>query len=193
MNRGRRLGIVIRPAQGVFLQTLPLSFVFGAYRRFEVDPQLDAADLRTITATVQRARSAKMPLAFCRVVRDAHSAEAGVWLPGCRPKVTDRVFDHIAGSFFNSTAFAGVFAEFTERQIFMVGPRLDSSMRSTVSDSAAAKHRIKVVIPDHPLQKCSTAFKDGSIVVRTSQYTAQHDEIPFQNWKDTMWRSEHHI
>lgn len=187
------MSTVIRPAQGVFPRRLPLFVVFGAYRRFELDPPLDAADLETITATVQRARSAKMPLAFCRAVRDLHNAEAGMWLPGCRPRVTDRVFDHVTGSVFGSTTFASVFDKLTERAIFMVGPRFDSSMRSTASDSAAAKHSIKVVIPDHPLQKCSTAFKGGSIVVRTSQYTIHHEEITFQHWKDTTWRSEHHI
>ena len=187
------MSMIIRPAKGVFRQTAPLVVIFGAYRRLNKDPQLDAADLSTLTRAVDVARRAHMPLAFCREVEHAFGTEAGVWLSGCLPKVSDRVFDHAGSSAFTSAEFARVVGSITERTIFVVGPRVDSSMRNTVSDASALDRTVHVIIPDHPLQKCSTGPIGGPSVLRLSGYSREHSELSFRNWKKAMLHTEHHL
>ncbi|MEM9228627.1 MAG: hypothetical protein AAGB10_03390 [Pseudomonadota bacterium] len=165
---------------------MPLVVVFGAYRRFELDKKLDDPDLDTITQVVSSARQMHLSLAFCRTVSAEGAADPGVWLPGCRPKVTDRVFEHLPGSAFESAAFSSVWETITDRKIHVTGPRSDSSMRSTVSDHRALTREVEVVIPNHPLQLCSTHLRDDAIVARMSPYSGQHCELSFTEWKEAI-------
>lgn len=149
------MSIIIRPSPGVFRRTMPLVIVFGAFRRYGIDPELERSDFETLTGTVALSRRMHMPLAFSRVVQSDRSTGPGIWLPGCRPKVTDRVFDHPEGSIFGNREFANVFMNITDREIYAAGPRTDSSMQATVDESAPHDRDIRVIIPDEALQKCS--------------------------------------
>lgn len=185
------MSLIVRPSPGVFHRTMPLVIVFGAYRRYELDPQLDSADFEMITEVVSTARQMHLSLAFCRTVSAVGVSDPGRWLPGCRPRVTDRVFDHLPGSAFTSEAFASVLDTITEHKIHVTGPRADSSMRSTVSDPRARSREVEVVIPNHPLQLCSTYLMHDAIVARMSPYSSQHCELSFAQWKEATCLTSH--
>ena len=79
------MSIIIRPSDSVFKRTTPLVLIFGAYRRFDLDPPLSQEELDTITQVVALSRRLRAPLAFSRLVPEDRAPEAGVWLPDCRP------------------------------------------------------------------------------------------------------------
>ncbi len=156
------MGIVVRPAVGVFRRTLPMIIVFGAYRRYEIDAPLSDTELDTITGVVDLARRFHSPLAFSRAVSNETASQAGVWLPGCRPKVTDRVFDHEPGSAFANAEFSGVLNTITQRGFCVTGPENDSSLSATLADLKAQNREVEVITRPGLLQKCSTPLEDWS-------------------------------
>ncbi len=167
---------------------MPLVVVFGAYRGFNDAEPLDDVDVTTVTESVRLARKMKMPLAFCRAVRKDGSFARGVWLPDCRPKVTDSVFDHPEGSAFQNREFLNVFTKITAREIYAVGPRNDSSMGATVRQSMGTDRAMRIVMPAHPLQKCSTMRGMAAPVHR---FVANFDldrDIQFAEWAASICR-----
>ena len=180
------MSIIIRPSTGVFRRTLPLVLVFGAYDPAP-DTALDDPDIETIVEVVRFARNLQAPIAFLRqVCSDDSFMSHGRWLAGCRPKTSDRVFDHAPGSAFENREFLSVFRKITEREILAAGPRNDSSLRETLRDKRAAKRLINRVIPDHPLQKCSTNAGLGPWVLRTSSARSAGLDIPLSIWRHSV-------
>lgn len=185
------MSIIVRPASGVFRRTMPLVVVFGAYRSFEDQDPLDAVDLETVTDAVALARRMHIPLAFSRAMRKDGTDARGVWLPDCRPKVSDRVFDHPEGSAFQNREFLNVFTKIIEREVFAVGPRNDSSMGATARETEATGRVMRIVMAAHPLQKCSTLRGIPSPVYRFSRNFDLGRDVPFTNWADSVCDVEH--
>ncbi|MEM8787667.1 MAG: hypothetical protein AAGE76_05360 [Pseudomonadota bacterium] len=179
------MSIIIRPSPEVFRRTMPLTLVFGACRIPGRDPLLDRADTETIVDTVRWARRLSIPLAFLRLTGDEDS-NSGTWLPGCRPRVCDRVFEHARGSALANDIFVAVFMNLHHGEFFAVGPRNDSSMRATVSAADALDRPIQVIMPTHPLQNCSTTGAGFPRLVRSSPYSDHHRELSFDSWEKTM-------
>lgn len=177
------MSIVIRPSPGVFRRTTPLVVVFGAFRRYETDRPLSQAELETITGVVGGARRFRTPLAFSRVVGKDGLSGPGVWLPGCRPKVTDRVFDHAEGSAFGNREFANVFTKITEREIVMVGPENDSSRTATLADSKAYDRPVRVIMAGGTLHNCSSALNQRSQDDHNPSNCDQLSAVNFEEWE----------
>lgn len=150
------MSIIIRPDPGAFRRTQPLVVVFGAFRPMDDPHPLDDIDSETIREGVGKARALRMPLAFSREVTSGSGPGRGTWLPDCRPKITDRVFDHAPGSLLDNREFLSVFTTITDREIFGFGPRNDSSFAATLIACGTTGRRMRAVMPPHPLQKCST-------------------------------------
>ncbi|NNU81443.1 isochorismatase family protein [Halovulum dunhuangense] len=186
------MSIIIRPSQGVFQRTMPLVVVFGAWRSVDGDTPLDAADHDTITRCVSVARRLQMPLAFSRAMKPERDRRAGgVWLPECRPRVTDRVFDHPRGSCFENRDFEHVFRSITQRDIYLVGPRFDSSLRATLRDTRGHERPVKVVIAAHPLQNCSTAPEFRAAIFRATAVSDADRDICVEDWERSFCSVEH--
>ncbi len=149
------MGIVIRPAPHIFQRALPLVVVFGAYRRYPRAALLDLAAMQTIEEGVALARRVHAPLAFCREV--TAQDEPGVWLPGCRPRVSDRVFDTAPGSACAHREFASVLLGLGDRALALLGPEDDSSLAATAADAARSGHPVLRIRPGEALQNRSTA------------------------------------
>ena len=170
---------------------MPLVIVFGAFRRYQTDPTLDASDFETLTGAVGLSRRMRVPLAFSRVVQEDRSTEAGIWLPGCQPKITDRVFDHPAGSIFENREFASLFTKITDREIFAVGPRDDSSMRDTVRDSGPYERDIRVIIPDSLLQNRSASGEFPADIFGAASRREENIGLPFGAWENSICAFEY--
>jgi hypothetical protein len=185
------MSIIIRPAPGVFRRTMPLVIVFGAFRRFRVDSALDSGDFETLTGAVALSRRMRVPLAFSRVVQEDRSTEPGVWLPECRPKVTDRVFDHPQGSIFQNREFASVFTKITDREIYAVGPRNDSSLAASIEDAAPFERDIRVIVPDGALQNCSTMEDFPSDIFDGARKDLSKLGVAFRTWENSICAFEY--
>lgn len=185
------MSIIIRPAPGVFRRTMPLVIVFGAFRRFRVDAALDTADFDTLTGAVTLSRRMRVPLAFSRVVQEDRSTEPGVWLPECRPKVTDRVFDHPQGSIFENREFASLFTKITDREIYAVGPRDDSSLAASIAGAAPYDRDIRVIVPDGALQNCSALGDFPTDIFGVVPGQGEKRDVAYGAWENSICAFEY--
>ncbi|MSU88328.1 isochorismatase family protein [Rhodobacteraceae bacterium 2CG4] len=180
------MSIIIRPSDSVFKRTTPLVLIFGAYRRFELDPPLSQEELDTITQVVALSRRLRAPLAFSRLVPEDRAPEAGVWLPDCRPKITDRVFDHAPGSMFQNREFANAFRSITRRDLVLTGPRSDSSLMATARDSRPYGRDAQVVLPDGALHIRSTATRAVREVAAVMPQSGRISTVNFSEWEQSV-------
>jgi len=180
------MSIIIRPAESVFRRTTPLVLIFGAYRRFDVDKPLTDEEFRTITDVVTLSRRLHAPLAFSRVVPEDRAVEPGVWLPGCRPKITDRVFDHIGGSMFQNREFAHAFRTITRRDLILVGARDDSALMATARDARPYGRDSQVVLPDNALHIRSTASQPVREPAAVAPYSGRISTVNFSQWERSI-------
>jgi len=162
---------------------MPLVIVFGAYRRFDADPPLPSGDFETITRVVGMARRLHMPLAFIRHVPQDRGHEPGVWLPGCRPRTMDRVFDHPAGAPFRLDGFANAFNGLSNGALYATGPSDDSCLRAAIAAPQGEIGPIRHISPDLPLHKCSTRHTQSHASDSLPYQTATAAAIPLQSWE----------
>lgn len=180
------MSVIIRPAESVFRRTTPLVLVFGAYRRFDADKPLSGEELETITKVVALSRRLHAPLAFSRVVPEDRSAEPGVWLPGCRPRITDRVFDHNGGSMFENREFAHVFRTITRRDLILVGARNDSALMATARDARPYGRDSHVILPDNALHIRSTAPRPVREPAAVTPQSGRISTVNFSQWERSV-------
>ncbi len=177
------MGIVIRPTPAVFRRSMPLVIVFGAYRRFDIDPPLPSGDFETITRVVGMARRLRMPLAFIRNVPQDRGHEPGSWLPGCRPKTTDRVFDHPAGAPFHLDGFANAFNGLSDGELYATGPSDDSCLSAAIAAPQGEIGPILHILPYLPLHKCSTPHPLAETPHSPPHQSNVATAIPLQSWE----------
>lgn len=180
------MGIVIRPSPAVFRRAMPLVIVFGAYRRFDIDPPLAARDRDTITRVVRLARRLHMPLAFIRNVPENRQHEPGAWLPGCRPTTMDRVFDLPAGTDFRLEGFAGAFCGLTDREIYATGPQDDSPMSAAIAAGMGELRRIRRISPALPLHNCSTLRGNSDHIYTPRCHSGDAADISLESWEHAV-------
>lgn len=180
------MGIVIRPTPAVFRRSMPLIIVFGAWRRTDIDPLLPAGECDTIIRVVGMARRLHMPLAFIRNVPQDRSCEPGWWLPGCRPRTIDRVFDHPDGAAFRLAGFATAFNGLSDGEFYATGPSDDSCLSAAIAAPWGEIRPIRRISPDVPLHKCSTtdAALGGPFQPPCQSDTA--DTIPLESWEQAV-------
>jgi len=162
---------------------MPLVIVFGAYRRFDVDPPLPHGDFETITRVVGMARRLHMPLAFIRNVPQNRRREPGTWLPGCRPKTTDRVFDHPAGAPFLLEGFATAFNGLSDGEIYATGPTDDSCLSAAIAAPWGEMRPIRRILPGVPLHKCSTRDVPADVAFQLPHQSSDTRSIPLESWE----------
>lgn len=180
------MSMIIRPSARVFQRTMPLVVVFGAYRRYDIDQPLSQEDLETISGVVGTARRMRAPLAFSRLVPEDRSPAPGVWLPGCRPKVTDRVFDHAGGSLFDNREFANVFRSITRREVVLVGARGDSALMATARDARPYDRDASVVLPDGALHIRSAARDALREDFMVTPQSGRISTVNFSEWEQSV-------
>ncbi len=177
------MGIVIRPTPAVFRRSMPLVIVFGAYRRLDVDPPLPQADVDTITRVVGMARRLHMPLAFIRNVPQDRRHEPGIWLRGCRPRISDRVFDHPVGAAFRLSAFASPFNGLTDGEIHVTGPASDSCLRAAIAAPEDEFGPIRRISANLALQKCSTRSANTDEPIRSRCQSPEKTALTLASWE----------
>jgi len=106
---------------------------------------------------VRSARRFQAPIAFSRVLRDGCDNTLGSWLEGCRPRITDRLFNHLPGSCFQNREFCWVLERLAPAEVYFAGRLDDSDMCASIADGLEAGHRIRVITPDSLLHFCSAA------------------------------------
>ncbi|MHA3915094.1 hypothetical protein [Halovulum sp. GXIMD14793] len=157
------MSVVIRPAPEVFQRKSPMVLIFGAFRRAGDDlPPMDH-DITFLRDVVENARRYRQVLAFSRRINPGETLPDGHWLPGCRPKISDRLFDHVGASCFSNSEFAAMYAVFAPRLIQVAGPENDSSLAATVLDEQADRTAFRMIAARQPLQNCSTVNGNAAV------------------------------
>lgn len=182
--------VVIRPAPGVFRRTMPLVVTFGLFRRYDQDPPLDETDVEMMRRVVSLARRYRIPLAYSRIIDHAKNPSPGFWLPECRPKVTDRMFEHGPGTLFQNREFSNVFVGITDRRILFAGPRNDSSLTASVTDPLARFRPVQVITSDSMLQICSASARDVTKATDGAPNRAKPQAISLSDWEYSMRQVE---
>jgi hypothetical protein len=162
---------------------MPLVIVFGAFRRLDIDPPLPREDVETITRVVGMARRMHIPLAFIRHVPQDRRHEPGAWLPGCRPRTTDRVFDHPAGAAFRLDAFASPFNGLTDGEIHVAGPANDSCLSAAIAAPQGDLGPIRRISANLALHKCSTQNPDQGLPFPPGSQSAKAMPLSLETWE----------
>ena len=178
--------VIIRPNPGVFRRTMPLVVMFGCFRRYDAPEQLDQADVDAARRVVTLARRYHVPLAYSRLLDDAKNPAPGFWLPDCRPRISDRLFEHGPGSIFQNREFANVYAGITDRRIYFAGPGVDSTLQQSARDILATLRDVQVIACRETLQLCSTGAETALDGAAPTHRDARIDTITVQEWEYSM-------
>lgn len=178
------MGVVIRPATGVFRRSLPLTVVFGAYRPIDSAEALSMEEATLVTRCVQLSRQMRAPLAFIIPIESDGSSPVGTWLPDCRPKVKDRVFRVGQTSAFENAEFRGACLSLAGTTLVLAGPSSDSSLVKTSDDAAARMKHVRVVQARKAVRNCSTI---RTVDPRTAAQIPQTDR--FRSLSLTQWEN----
>lgn len=178
--------VVIRPSTSVFQRTAPLVVVFGAFREIESPNTLTNQDIELIRGVVTSARRYHTPLAFTRQLPPDRSMPAGTWLPECRPRVTDRVFQHVEESCFSNREFATLFEKITPRKIYFTGPASDSSLTVSLADQHTLDRSVQVITSDTALQNCSASTANRATIDSVLPQLPQIKNLSFQFWLNEL-------
>lgn len=152
------MGVLITPAQSVFTRTHSVLLVFGAYRRETADPAAARRDRETGAAladTIAAARHYRLRLAFCRARLTDHCA-LGAWLPGCRPKTTDMLFEYDPPSCFSNPEIRQALRRSGVADLVFLGGPGDSDLTRSLADAQRNFPSAWQLTPSEPLQKRST-------------------------------------
>ena len=183
--------VIIRPNPGVFRRTMPLVVMFGCFRRYDAAAPLDEKDVDAAQRVVTLARRYRIPLAYSRMLDDAKTPAPGFWLPDCRPKVSDRLFEHQAGSIFRNREFANVFAGITDRRIYFAGPRDDSTLQDSARDILATLRDVQVIAGGETLQLCSTGAQTAMQEAPSAPGCVRLNTISVPDWEYSMRHVEY--
>ncbi len=177
---------IIRPAPSVFRKTLPMMVVVGAFRPLGDDQLLDCPTADMMRSVLETARSYRWPLAFWRQHTKEEVPPDGHWLPGCRPRVMDRVFEGRSASMFDNREFCSVVARSQTERLYAVGPRNDSTLLASQKDAPLFGCSFVLVSDHEVLHFCSGGQSDGSDGECDGAPHPTDARICVRNWKDTL-------
>ncbi len=181
---------IIRPAPQVFRRTLPLMVVFGAFEGPETGRPASLAETTAMSDMLETARRYRWPLAFWRRLRPDGALPPGHWLPGCRPRVMDRVFEGRSAAPLDNREFRAVLSRPECTEIFALGLRNDSSSNAFRSDVANLRCRL-VLVPDaQVLLNCSGEARNSIPQHGIPVEAIGCDQIRIQDWKKCLRKLE---
>lgn len=178
--------VIIRPSPEIFRRRNPMVVVFGAFRLFDAEPPLKDCDVALLRGVIANARRYRQTLAFSRPIDSDGAMPQGTWLPGCRPRISDRLFEHRDASCFSNPDFVALYQVFAPRQIFVVGPENDSCLAATLADRRADPRQFRVITPQPPLQNCSAAHENAPLTDAVSPYCAPSRPVDYFLWLNEL-------
>ena len=148
--------MIIRPALNVFQRRTSMILLFGAFRPFEPESPISDAEVDLVQRIVGNARRYRQPLTFTRKVPAPGTPPQGVWLPGCQPRISDRVFDHTTDTAFGNPEFCEMYHRLRLFGFRAAGAYCDSSFQATLGDQMCDRDKVELISDSPPLQYCST-------------------------------------
>lgn len=180
------MNAIIRPAPQVFQRTLPLMLVFGAFEATGTRPPASLAATAMIRDTLETARRYRWPLAFWRRVEADGSTPEGHWLPGCRPRVTDRVFEGRSGSPLQNRELRSVIMRPECTDLYALGLPNDSDLDVLESGLARLGCRLVLVTEAKVLQNCSGLARIGTAKPGMPVHALESSQICHHDWKKCL-------
>jgi hypothetical protein len=175
------MNVVIRPSPEVFRRKSRVLVVFGAFRRYDRPYDCLPGDEGRLADMVSKARNYRVMLAFCRKVSESGNSFPGSWLPGCRPRVTDMVFNFSGSTCYSNPELVEALARFGRDEIAVTGPTHDSDIDSALEGSYRHGLVVKRISPQNALQICSAG---GSSFVRDAYFPPQPGQTQATGYSD---------
>lgn len=178
--------VIIRPAPEVFNRSTRLLVVFGAFRRFDQAPPFPMEQEDRLAEMVSEARKYRVSLAFSRRTRPDGTGYPGAWLPGCRPRVTDMVFNHRECSSFSNSEMLGALRRLGAERTVFVGTESDSEIRASLRDAERLGLRVERVGLQNAMHKCSASEGTTVNYVNFPPRSGQTDATAYGHWLNSL-------
>lgn len=174
--------VIIRPALSVFRRNTDLIVIFGAFRQFEPEAPIDPVDVDLMQNVVEAARRYRQPLAFSRELPDMSEPPQGTWLPGCRPRIRDRVFEHVGRTVFANPEFRSLYESNLSAKIKFVGPSNDSTLSAAISDHLCVSRPIERILNTEALHLRSTTTENATNQDSVLPHTFNVEPLDYFSW-----------
>lgn len=178
--------VIIRPSPDVFRRSARLVVVFGAFRRFDRAPQFLPREEDILADMILNARKYRVWLAFSRPTRPDGTGFPGSWLPGCRPRVTDMVFNHRERSSFSNDEMLDALRRLGARELVFAGPESDSEIEASMRDAKRFGLTIERVQLRNAVQKCSASTDSMGKYVHFPPQAGQTDATAYGHWLNSL-------
>lgn len=164
---------VIIPQPSVFLRNHATLIVFGAYRLLGA-AEIPYAAQRQLMETVRTARNYSIGCAFCRQTPENAYSHDGTWLPGCRPRTIDMMFDYTPPSCVSHPEFKEALLRRGSEHLIFTGFDTDSDLTNSFEQFTNKLADHDALGSDLLMQKCSAELiAIPSELHRNAPHTAQ--------------------
>ncbi len=178
--------VIIRPQPEVFRQTARLLVVFGAYRRFDQASPFVPEEEDRLADMIATARKYRVSLAFSRRTRPDGTGYPGAWLPGCRPRISDMVFNHRACSSFSNLEMLDALRRISASRIEFTGPESDAEIDASLADAAGFGLRVERVGLRKAMHKCSASSEPMVNYVNFPPPRGQTAATAYGHWLSSL-------
>lgn len=176
------MNVVIRPSQDVFQRKARVLVMFGVFRRYDRSELYLPGEEARLHDMISKARNYRVQLAFCRQVSPEGNSYPGSWLPGCRPRITDMVFNYSGNDCFSHSEMLEAIKRFGRDEIVFSGPAHDSELQSGLERSAQFGLTVKSVSAVNALQICSTSGQGHTKDVYFRTQPGQNKATGYRDW-----------
>jgi hypothetical protein len=178
--------VIIRPSPDVFRRNSRVLVILGAYRRYDSPYSFLPGEDDALASMISKARNYRVQLAFCRRTRGDGSGYPGSWMPGCRPLVTDMVFNHRDKSAFSNPEMLSALRRRGDDCPSFAAPTHDSEIRATIYDATRLGLHPRRVALSKAMQFCSAIDASAGDCVNFPPQPGQTDATGYRDWINSL-------